>query len=117
MLAHLACEPGVPPEQPTEGAGLGVQQKALSEQALAENEVVCNGNSVNLLSSATNCGRCGLACPQEATCSNAVCECPAFHVICAGRCAFVAEDEEHCGRCGRACPAGAVCEHGTCIEQ
>ena len=126
MLAHLACEPGAPPEQPTEGVGLGLQQKALSEEAtdgsaaLAQegnggSTFVCDGQPVDLLTHPRHCGMCGRECPTGATCQRAMCSCPPLQNTCAGACTNLSTDPGNCGACGRACPQGDSCE--TCYHE
>lgn len=92
-----------------------------------------NGCEVNLATSATNCGRCGSACPPVPngvpTCSAGVCVreiCSAGYSNCNGNPADGCEanlntDRLNCGTCGSLCPTPlgflngtATCRAGAC---
>lgn len=90
----------------------------------------CDGSAANgcergLLTDATNCGGCGVACrPANATgaCAAGVCgvgACATGYGNCDGSAANGCETDvrvsiAHCGRCGGACAAGDYCVTAAC---
>ena len=79
-----------------------------------------NGCEINLRSSPSHCGRCGVVCPTGQLCADGACvaTCPAGQIVCDGRCVSTATDATACGRCGNVCPprpnAPPTCAASTC---
>jgi hypothetical protein len=71
-----------------------------------------------------NCGGCGNACLETATCvgtngsdapGDFSCDCPGNATHCPGEgCRSLSSDEENCGTCGNVCADAATCSNGTC---
>jgi hypothetical protein len=74
----------------------------------------CFGQCVDLTSTATSCGACGVVCGPGQVCSEGTCKCPEGATPCAGQCAVTASDPNNCGACGITCGQGRVCESGQC---
>lgn len=76
----------------------------------------CNGLCVNVLSDATNCGACGVACAAGEVCDLGGCalNCAGGSTKCGNACVDVQNDPAHCGNCDTTCAAGEVCDNGTC---
>ncbi|HSY25126.1 MAG TPA: hypothetical protein VK841_23535, partial [Polyangiaceae bacterium] len=80
---------------------------------------------VDLSTSATNCGACGVACNIGATCVEGQCTCSAGFTQCGaagfrglGDCEDLTSSNADCGACGHACPrATPLCSEGTCVVQ
>lgn len=94
----------------------------------AQNFGDCNARSedgceVNLLTSASHCGRCGNSCGGNQRCSNGSCvsACSTGETDCNGVCANLASNPDHCGACGRACPevqnGTRNCSSGVCAPR
>lgn len=67
-----------------------------------------------------NCGACGNACQDGASCSEGVCaaSCVGGTTACGVACVDLANDPENCGACGEACSfpsASAFCSDGACV--
>jgi hypothetical protein len=87
---------------------------------------MCNGACANLKTDNANCGRCGNACPDGASCVQGSCQC-ASGTLCNGACVDTKTDVMNCGKCGTACgggDAGApkgggtwICSNGVCDIQ
>ncbi len=79
----------------------------------------CGNACVDLRTSASHCGACGVACPENQRCAGGGCvlDCPPPGIICGGRCVDLQADDAHCGGCGRSC-AGAADSHsvGRCVR-
>ncbi len=93
------------------------------------NGMAADGCEVDLLANASNCGRCGVACPARAnaapTCASGMCAfaCASGFDDCDGAAAngcevTLASNVSHCGACGNVCPARAnsapACAAGAC---
>lgn len=65
----------------------------------------CQNSCVNLSTDAENCGRCGVSCGQNGTCSDGTCNaCPDGFAKCGGvTCSVSISTPENCGACGRKC--------------
>ncbi len=79
----------------------------------------CDGFCVDILSNASNCGRCGRACAEGQGCvaGSCVLSCAPGLVVCGMDCAQRLTDPMNCGTCGRVCAvshATAACEGGIC---
>jgi hypothetical protein len=74
----------------------------------------CGGTDcIELQSDATNCGGCGVVCPEGIACVGGVCDCPAGGIACEGACIDPQADPLHCGGCGNDCE-GNPCDAGSC---
>jgi hypothetical protein len=88
-------------------------------------ESACASGCVDLKTSNTNCGACGVSC-GNGTCQNGACTvtCTGGNgspgVICNGACVNLATDPNNCGACGNVCPTptGQVgaCLNGVCCN-
>lgn len=82
-----------------------------------EEEAVCDGRCVRVLSSMEHCGTCNNRCAiGTQTCQGGACECLGGRESCGGRCVDTDQTREHCGECGNACDISAACIEGSCIE-
>src|SRR5207247_2436692 len=77
--------------------------------------VPCNGDCVDPLNDAGNCGGCGKACPGNQACAGGSCACDAGEAFCDGLCTNTSTDPTNCGACGHGCGGGGVCEGGVCV--
>lgn len=80
---------------------------------------VCGFCGLDLMTSDTNCGRCGNRCPRGVACVGGACQCPAGMTVCApdggtAACVDLLSNSANCGSCGHACPTGVGCVHGSC---
>ncbi|HLK35557.1 MAG TPA: hypothetical protein VKU41_02310, partial [Polyangiaceae bacterium] len=74
------------------------------------------GTCVDTSTDPSNCGSCGVACPNGAKCSDGACTCPASAPLaCAGACIDPTADHANCGGCGNACTNGYRCSAGACV--
>lgn len=84
----------------------------------AEGLSACGDECVDLSSSSSQCGACGVACSATQQCVEGACQCRAGAVLCGGECVVTASDPAHCGGCagagGVACGPEQVCERGEC---
>lgn len=77
----------------------------------------CNGACVDLSSSASNCGACGIACGGDVPyCSAGACaaSCAEGTTACGFDCTNTSSNPYHCGGCGVTCEGGLACSGGTC---
>ena len=88
-------------------------------------ETLCNGECVDLQSSADHCGACDTRCASGEGCHGGACrelpggggiDCPPEWIPCGQQCFNPQVDESHCGDCGTACPDGYTCQAGTCCD-
>jgi hypothetical protein len=79
-----------------------------------------NGCEINLLTSTSNCGNCGRACPVGQFCATGTCiaNCLTGQTACGGGCVTLTTDTQNCGTCGNICPTPAngisTCAMGMC---
>lgn len=78
----------------------------------------CEEACVHILSSAMNCGGCGIQCLQGEACLNGRCglDC-GERTSCDGMCVDVDSDPAHCGGCDSPCLEDETCALGTCEER
>lgn len=74
----------------------------------------CDGECVDLGSSISDCGACGVMCGAGEACIGGSCECDSPTRRCDGACVDLDTDPDHCGACGVTCGAGEVCIAGSC---
>ena len=83
-----------------------------------EGQSRCGDVCVDLSSTASHCGACGVACSSTEACVEGACQCRPGATLCDGRCIVTASDPAHCGGCagagGTACAPDQVCEQGQC---
>jgi hypothetical protein len=83
-------------------------------------EAMCGGACVDVLSSSTNCGACGVSCTTGSYCSQGVCggstTCTSPNTLCNGKCVNLMSSASNCGDCGFACPSGESCVEGACTS-
>jgi hypothetical protein len=87
------------------------------------NLTYCQGECVDVTTSAEHCGYCGNACGPNEVCSSEgtpYCACdpndPTTTEQCRGEgCIDLTTDTRHCGRCDNACGIGQRCEQGVCV--
>ena len=94
--------PGDPPGQTTCGAGL----------------TNCNGECVDLITNAGNCGACGNSCGLAGACTAGRCgamQCSPSETLCAGVCTDITTNF-NCGDCNVVCPDGLTCCSGACVD-
>ncbi|NUP11717.1 MAG: hypothetical protein HOW73_37195 [Polyangiaceae bacterium] len=83
-----------------------------------DGERECNGECVVVSSDPSNCGACGVECP-EGVCESGQCTtggCKPPTVDCGGTCVDTSLDPNHCGACFSPCDDG-VCNNGQCAEE
>ncbi len=74
----------------------------------------CDGECVDLASSARHCGRCGLTCAEGQSCIDGRCSCDNDSSFCAGVCVDTSTNYFNCGRCGNSCAEFSACVDGEC---
>lgn len=82
----------------------------------------CGDVCVDLDSDQLNCGGCGIACGDTATCAAGTCQpvelpaptCAAPLAMCGDACVDTDVDPNNCGGCEMACGLGEACTAGTC---
>jgi hypothetical protein len=78
----------------------------------------CAGVCIDVQTSSSNCGACGVVCPEVAMCLQGKCVCPTATHDCGGSC--VSDDSVgHCGASCGPCPSppnsvGVTCDGVTC---
>lgn len=81
----------------------------------------CNGTCVDLSTSSTNCGACGVSCGtgycSGGTCYGQVATCSSGLSSCNGECVNLLTSAVNCGECGEVCPTGDSCVSGFCEAQ
>ena len=84
----------------------------------APGETDCNGECVDLNTSTDNCGACGTACQNGATCQSGACVCDLSQGLeeCNGQCVDKQNDVLNCGACGNACANDEICVSGICVD-
>lgn len=88
----------------------------------------CEGRCVDLQTSSTDCGGCGLKCAGGSSCSDGRCEtydvqacnattAPPWFKLCGGGCSDTNADAKNCGGCGNACGTDQQCDVGSCGQK
>lgn len=75
------------------------------------------GDCLNYLTDASNCGKFGNACPSGQACTGGHCgkfSCDPGETVCFDYCANLQKDDGDCGKCGHECPSGLSCVAGHC---
>ena len=75
------------------------------------------GDCLNYLTDASNCGKFGNACPSGQACTGGHCgkfTCGPGETVCFDYCANLQKDDGDCGKCGHECPSGLSCVSGHC---
>lgn len=90
----------------------GIDQAPDGEHPAGESWL-CRGACVDILSSRSNCGACGVTVPRESECRNGQVSCTYEYQSCGGACVFY-NDLRNCGTCGRNC--GAFGQTATCEQ-
>jgi hypothetical protein len=88
----------------------------------AGDEACCTDVCTNVLTSAGNCGACGMACaPNGDSCQGGNCLCAGGSACSGGKsccagigCINLDGDAFNCGSCGHACNPGETCTAGQC---
>ena len=76
----------------------------------------CGDACVDLQTSPSHCGGCGIACGGGTTCVRGACLCPASQpTACGGRCVDSRSDPSNCGGCDTRCTSAQRCESGRCV--
>jgi hypothetical protein len=76
----------------------------------------CPSGCADLNSSESNCGMCGIVCPEGATCEQRNCVCQASGLkLCGDGCVDLQTSSQHCGSCNKACGNLQVCQAGMCV--
>lgn len=95
-----------------------VHPDATAKESCSSGFSRCGGVCVATLTDKAHCGGCDQACPAQAECTNAACECPMTKPdICGGQCVSKKTSLEHCGNCNAQCVvpnASGVCNAGSC---
>jgi alpha-tubulin suppressor-like RCC1 family protein len=78
----------------------------------------CNGDSTDgcetSLTSADDCGQCGVSCGEHGACEQGECACEPGFARCGETCVDLQGDADNCGSCGNSCQLGAICADGSC---
>lgn len=77
-------------------------------------QLCCDGEIVEKLTDAKNCGNCGIPCAAGLICKAGVCTCPDGLTLCGSECVDLKSNPQHCGACFHNCAIFA-CEHGRCV--
>jgi hypothetical protein len=71
----------------------------------------CDGVCVDLQTDETNCGECGVVCPEGETCQGGICRCGDAPTCangltcCGGECVDLDTNMNNCTECGNVCPS------------
>lgn len=93
------------------GTATGSSDASGTEGAVCPAELVdCGGVCSDLANDSAHCGACNVVCPEQTSCSNALCvpACPVGQVACAEGCVDPQSDADRCG-VGPECAGGSVC--------
>lgn len=82
-------------------------------------QLSCSNACVDIKSSFSNCGGCGVSCLTGQSCSNGACigtPCLSPKTFCSsnGGCFDTTSDNNNCGGCGVACPSDQTCTRSVC---
>lgn len=80
-------------------------------------EMVCGGFCLDVRYDNSNCGGCGVSCPnQTMSCVEGACACrDSDTTMCDGLCYDTDSTREHCGSCGNECASSDACIEGECV--
>ncbi len=81
-------------------------------------EMVCGGFCLDVRYDNSNCGGCGVTCPNSTmSCVEGACECrDSDTTMCDGLCYDTSKTRDHCGTCGNACDSGDACIDSNCVK-
>ncbi|MGK4007579.1 MXAN_6577-like cysteine-rich protein [Sorangium sp. So ce1036] len=101
------------------GAGSASASGGVDVPTCGAGEAECDGGCVDLQSSPVHCGRCGVQCAPDETCTEGACRCNEGLTACVAAgasraCVDLSSDPLHCGGCGAACAPGLSCHAGAC---
>ena len=78
----------------------------------SNDETICDGKCVNLLTSNDHCGSCYNSC-KVGQCKAGICQCEDNKADCSGKCIDLTNDPNNCGSCGYHCESGQ-CKESKC---
>jgi hypothetical protein len=79
---------------------------ALADGSCPVGYTQCSDGCVDVSTSTSDCGLCGLRCPAGDTCDAGICHCGAGETLCPAGCVDVNTDPANCSACGLSCPSG-----------
>jgi hypothetical protein len=107
------------PTAPDAGSADAGEEDAAPE-AMCPNdyEMVCGGFCLDVRYDNSNCGGCGIVCPNSTmSCNEGACQCRDSDLtMCDGLCYDTDKTREHCGTCGNTCGSGDACIEGECVN-